>query len=209
MSLRLVLWCSGTLAIAVTSACVQSAGSQGPQNPSFELEGCDSLCSRIGPSAAIWESFQVTPSALASYTMRIAGTGFMPTSGTYFVDMPANSNTVGGLGIRQDAVDLSTSTALLFDYEATGTVPAAPSTGTDGIAKVEILFTSMGTTTLWSKNYPHGAVNEQQRDVSATVGSLGVGRLTIQVTVASSLSGTLAAGELTNLDFKIDNLRVQ
>ena len=76
-------------------------------------------------------------------------------------------------------------------------------------SKVEILFTSMGTSTLWSKMYPPGAVNEQQRDVIATVSAHGVGRLTIQVTVASSVSGTLQAGELTNLDFRIDNLRVQ
>ena len=81
--------------------------------------------------------------------------------------------------------------------------------GNDGTATVEILFTSMGTTTLWSKSYPVGPVSEQVRDEMATVDMPPTaGRLTIQVTVeAGGVGGSCC--QLTELEFQIDNLRVQ
>jgi len=194
----------------VATGCGQDDGpAQGPANASFEVAGDSSACGTAGiPSAAGWIPFCTEVGAFGPYPTRRDGTGFVPTDGSYFVALPGKTLTTSStVGIRQDVVDLSETTTLRFDYEAIGMVGQGSVSA--GTATVEILFTSAGTTSLWSKSFPVGAIAEQVRDATAMVGVLpAAGRLTIQVLVTGANSG-LAAPPPTELEFRIDNLRAE
>jgi hypothetical protein len=195
-------WSVGFVGLVAAVGCGQS---RGPLNPSFE-EACVGCSTPATPAS--WSPFPSSPGiGIGPIPRHLTGTGFVPTDGIYFLDIVGVG---GGLnpytaGMRQDNVDLSSTSTLMFDYEAIGTVPAAEDVGgEDATATVEILFTSMGTITLWSKSFPVGEVNEQMRDVEAMVDAPSdPGRMLIQVTVEARDANN------PELELRIDNLRVQ
>ena len=92
-----------------------------------------------------------------SYVTRSVGTAFMPTKGSYFMDLaPETTNNwySASAAIYQENVDFSLSHTLIFDYQVSGY----------GLSeKVAILFTANGTDTLWSKSYSNLPITTVQK----------------------------------------------
>ena len=170
---------------------------QGPQNPGFEEAGN----SPYGFSAANWTSSYLGINCYG--TKRLGGTGFMPTKGSWYMKVGACAFS-GGSGLRteetsQEFVNFNHSTTMIFDYSVVGS-----NIGSGGSGKVEILFTSNGTVTLWSKTYAASTTpSTEQLNETVMLPSLpDKGKLIIRI---SYNLGTPAS----NMTFDIDNIRVQ
>ncbi len=171
---------------------------QGPQNPSFEEVGS----STYGFSAANWTSSYIGINCYG--TKRLGGTGFLPSKGSWYMKIGA-CPVISGSGsysqeTSQDFVSFDHSTTIIFDYSVVGS-----NIGSGGSGKVEILFTSNGTITLWSKTYAASSTpSTQQLNETVTLPSLpDKGKLIIRITY------TLGTTPASNMIFDIDNIRVQ
>lgn len=162
---------------------------QGPQDPSFE--------NFTNTSADIWKVDWL--GGVDYSAASLTGTGFLPSQGTHYMELPGypfNYSTENEM--RQDEVDFSHSTTMTFDYSVVG------STLTTSTGKVEMLFTSNGTVTLWSKTYtPSDPATTQQLNETVALPPLpDAGRLTIRISYSpADLSQRMV--------FDIDNIRVQ
>lgn len=114
---------------------------QGPLNASFEtsagwvLSSSGDLCNlALGAQRA----------------SLMTGTGFLPSAGVQYASL-ATCNWLTSEGhqasVYQDAIDLTHSTTLTFDYSLSGVVGAG-----GGTATAKMLFTSSGTATLWTQS---------------------------------------------------------
>lgn len=133
--------CKDATALNYNPSATEDDGScnypfQGPHDPSFE--------NFTNTSADVWKVDWLggVNYSGGAYT----GTGFLPSQGNQYMELPGYAfNYYTQNEIRQDGVDFSHSTTMKFDYSVTR------STLTTDTGKVEILFTSNGTVTLWSK----------------------------------------------------------
>jgi len=148
---------------------------QGPIDPSFENYGS-------------WAD-DVYDDHYFGFVTYPTGTGFMPTKGVYYLNM-GTANVNGNIAacdekVYQNNVSFSQSTNLIFDYEIQG----------PGVAK--LLFTSNGTTTLWTSDSTVTPV--QKLNETVILPSLpDKGRLLIQFKSTKGSS-----------QFHIDNIRTQ
>jgi hypothetical protein len=203
VKLELVLTCCVLGVSMMMGGCKKgtSVPFQGPQDPSFETS----------PSG-----WYITYTASGgteqggSYAGIKTGTGFLPSNGinyayltTYNVFNPAPEAT-----LYQDNVDLTHSTTMSFDYSFSGTLGAS-----GGTATIKILFTSNGTSTLWTKTIDNtSTLPDQKTNETITLPSTTVtGRLTIVLDAVGGVSyaTTPASITQTNVTFGIDNITVK
>ncbi len=156
---------------------------QGPSNTSFETEG----------------DWLVTQSY--GYSTRQTGTGFMPTKGSWFMNMQTNTTNnffSGSTSIYQENIYFDKSDSMLFDYTL-----HVYGNDTYCTATIEFLFTVNGTLTLWSKTYtgPISIDTQQLNEAVALPSMPDKGKLTIKLSAQGGQN--VAAG------FQIDNLRVK
>ncbi len=186
--------CTDATALNYDAAATEDDGSciypfQGPQDPSFE--------NFTNTSADAWK---VAWYGGVNYSGSLqGGTGFLPSQGIRYMRLPGdNFNYAAQNEIWQDDVDFSHSTTMIFDYSLAG------STLTTDTGKVEILFTSNGTATLWSKTYtPSNPATTEQLNETFTLPSLpDAGRLIIRISYSPP-------GTSQHLFLGIDNIRVQ
>lgn len=174
---------------------------QGPLNASFESN--------------TWWTFVSTNSldcvrngAGNSMAGILTGTGFMPTSGIQYARfVVCNLFTAPTASAYQDLVDLTHSRTLTFDYSFSGAVGSG-----GGTATAQILFTSNGTATLWTKVIDGSTTLPAQKlGESVTLpATTAPGRLTITFTVAGGHTGpTNSLITQTIMTFGIDNLIVK
>ncbi len=171
---------------------------QGPQNPNFEEQS-----KSYAVAAANWTT-QYHGSG--SYSCkRLGGTGFLPSKGSWYIAVGGDLRTSGMLTeeTSQEFVNFNRSNTMIFDYSEVGT-----NIGSGGSGKVEILFTSNGTVTLWSKTYAASSTpSTQQLNERVTLPSLpDKGKLIIRVT---SIGGGIQPNFYSNVNFNIDNIRVE
>ncbi len=140
---------------------------QGPQNPSFEVDGYESYYYWNTSSyvyvdvGAYWRtSTGFLPVAIYQ---RLSGTSFMPSQGNWYASLTNYSNNGAASANQtqvyfyQDSVDLSHSTTLSFDYTFScgsplmGYVQPGSYPPTLGTVTAQLLFTSNGTITLWQQ----------------------------------------------------------
>ena len=128
----------------------------------------------------------------------LALAAIMPTHGTHYLSFATGTSNnwyTGSANVYQDDVSFQRSTTLTFDYAASGYATAS---GTS--LRVEILFTSTGTVTLWSKDFT-GSFAPQVLNETVTLPALpDTGRLTIQFSATG--------GQNTSGGVQIDNFRV-
>ncbi len=180
--------CTDPAATNYNPAATEDDGScvafQGPRNPDFEATGQ-------------WVSDSSNNYAGNGPATISAGTGFMPTHGIHFLQMGTNTsnNWYYGTSIAyQDDVSFDHSSSMTFDWAASGWVAG----GCD--VTVEILFTAVGTATLWSRTFS-AAFDVQQMDETVALPALPErGRLTVRV----SASG----GQNTSASVRFDDFRV-
>jgi hypothetical protein len=160
---------------------------QGPQDPSFEAADSWSLTSNFsGPGNTNGGS----TSAI------ITGTAFLPSNGIKYASMSGEGKlTAGTATVFQDNVDITHSTTMSFDYTFTGTL------GSGGTATAQILLTSNGTQTLWTKTIDNSSILPIQKlkETITLSSTTSAGRLTI-ITNASPGS---------KLTFGLDNIIVK
>jgi hypothetical protein len=158
---------------------------QGPRNPDFE-------------SSDNWVQNSNNGYAGNGFVTFPAGTSFMPTHGLQFLQFwtgTSNNWYSGSAAIYQDGVSFQRSTSLTFDYTASGAVYPVY-----GSVTVEILFTSSGTVTLWSKVFTT-AFGEQKLGETVALPALPErGRLTIKVSAVG--------GQNTDGNIQLDHIRV-
>ncbi len=180
--------CMDPTAVNYNPQATESDGSclafQGPRDPDFEVGGSWVLDTNgFAGNGTLW-----------FYT----GTGFMPTHGVKYLGYGAGTSNnwwSGSRTIYQDDVSFQRSTTLTFDYAASG-YASYPGTS----LRVEILFTSTGTVTLWSKDFT-GTFSPQVLNETVTLPVLpDKGRLTIQFSATG--------GQNTSGSVQIDNIRV-
>ncbi len=180
--------CMDPTAVNYDPQATESDGSclafQGPRDPDFEVGGS-------------W--VMDTNGYAGNGSLDIAtGTAFMPTHGLKYLRYfsgTSNNFWSGSRTIYQDGVSFQRSTTLTFDYAASGYATAS---GTS--LRVEILFTSTGTVTLWSKDFT-GSFAPQVLNETVTLPALpDTGRLTIQFSATG--------GQNTSGGVQIDNFRV-
>jgi len=171
---------------------------QGPLNASFESNDSWTFASTNSRDCARSLSGN-------SQAQIVAGTGFLPSNGVHYAKFDVcNTFSAPASSAYQDLVDLTHSTTLRFDYSFTGLVGAG-----GGTATAQILFTSNGTSTLWTKvidgtfTLPVQKLGETITLPATTV----PGRLTITFTVAGGQSGISVTQ--TDMSFAIDNLIVK
>jgi hypothetical protein len=192
-----VIILSGILTFTGCKKTTAAVEFQGPQNSGFEEAGN----STYGFSAANWTSSYLGINCYG--TKRLGGTGFMPTKGSWYMKVGACPFS-GGSGLRteetsQEFVNFNHSTTMIFDYSVVGSNISA-----GGIGKVEILFTSNGTVTLWSKTYAASTTpSTQQLNERVTLPSLpDKGKLIIRITYNLGTPASV-------MTFEIDNIRVE
>jgi hypothetical protein len=115
---------------------------QGPVSPSFEQGGW--VVSGVPGSTNCGFPYGKYSSGLI-----VTGTGFLPSHGISYLSLYGCDKLVSpptSPFAYQDQVYLDHSTTLSFDYSLSGSVVAGV-----GKAVAQILFTSTGTTTLWTK----------------------------------------------------------
>jgi hypothetical protein len=151
---------------------------QGPLNASFETD--TDWVSLYNGSGGTYSQHRAT------------GTGFMPTKGSYYMDLFATGSNnwyTSGSGTYQENVDFSRSTTMTFDYRLSAL----------GSSSVSILFTANGTRDLWDWTGTSASVTQLNQTI--ILPSLpDKGKLTISVGCTGSDS---------SIDFDIDNIRVQ
>ena len=182
--------CTDATATNFNSKATENDGSctykpfQGPTNPNFELAQSDWRSENLGGGNS-------------GYSIRKSGTLFMPTNGSWYMEMTTNTTNnwyTSTADIYQENVDFSLSHTLIFDYRLSGY----------GVSEtVEILFTVNGTNTLWRKSFAQTAIPTTEKlNETVTLPSLpDKGKLTIKATAVGGQNATLT--------FEIDNIRVQ
>jgi hypothetical protein len=184
--------CTDPTALNYVATAEQDDGSctypfQGPKNPSFETDILNNNDWRVaflgGVDYSGWAA---------------GGTGFLPSQGSYYLQMPSNNFSSGNTAyeVYQNNVDLSRSTTMTIDYAMTGTLTGV------GVASVEFLFTVNGTVSLWSKSYSaaNPPTTQKLNEVIALPSLPDAGKLTIRFTVNTTLAD--------NVHFGLDNIRV-
>jgi hypothetical protein len=170
---------------------------QGPKNPSFET------------SANVWfvtYTLSNGPGQGASMADILTGTGFMPTDGIKYANLTTYNvsyHAAPEATMYQDGVDFTHSTSLTFDYSFTGTL--GPSGGT---ATAQILFTSNGTVTLWTKTVDNTVILPVQKlnETIALPPTTSPGRLTITIDATGGVNNNTITQ--TRISFGLDNFRV-
>lgn len=161
---------------------------QGPQNPSFEIEGSSS-------EAPQYWSFQTSA---ACEIIRNNGLEFMPTNGSWYLEFLFSNLTASTAELLawQENVDLSNSKKLSFDYSYSFYANVT----------IQILFTANGTIKLWEKSFTNSPdVTKEQLNETITLPNLpNAGKFTIRLvsTGLGSLSKPMGY-------FKIDNIAVE
>ena len=188
---------SGILTFTGCKKASTSVEFQGPQNPSFEEQPNSSAF-----AAANWTTQY--HGGVSYSCRRLAGTGFLPSKGSWYMAVGYLSST--GMiteETSQEFVNFNHSNTMIFDYSEVGT-----NIGSGGSGKVEILFTSNGTVTLWSKTYAASSTpSTQQLNQRVTLPSLpDKGKLIIRVT---SIGSGIQPNPFSNVKFNIDNIRVE
>ncbi len=173
---------------------------QGPRNPSFETTS-DWFVTYTA-SGGTYQG--------GSFVDITTGTGFLPSNGIKYANMTTYNvfNPAPQASLYQDSVYLNHSTTLSFDYQFTGTL------GTyGGTATVQILFTSNGTTTLWTKTIDSTSVLPVQKlGETITLPATTVpGRLTITLNALGGTDTHTTPTTITKTDiaFGIDNFTVK
>jgi len=173
---------------------------QGPQNPSFETLG----------------SWYVTYTASGgtyqggSFVDIVTGTGFLPSAGTHYLNMTTYNvfNPAPEATVYQDSIDLTHSKTLTFDYAFTGTLGAY-----GGTATVQVLFTSNGTATLWTKviDSTYTLPVQMLAETIVIPATTVPGRLTISLNAVGGLNPHTSPSTVTetNIAFGIDNISVK
>jgi hypothetical protein len=196
IKLNFVLICCVVGLCIIVDACKKESTPkipfQGPQNSSFETAELWNFTSNFsGPGNADGGS----TSAI------ITGTTFLPSNGIKYASLTGFSKLYAGTAtVFQDNVDISHSTTMSFDYTFTGTF------GAGGTATAQILFTSNGTQTLWTKTIDNASILPAQKlkeTITLPITTLA-GRLTI---ITSANPGT--GGSETKLTFGLDNITVK
>jgi hypothetical protein len=170
---------------------------QGPMSPSFEQGG--------------WV-VSGTPAGLCNLALKstraliVTGTGFLPSHGISYLSINSCNflETAPDAYAYQDQVYLDHSTTLSFDYTLSGTVAVGA-----GRAVAQILFTSTGTTTLWTKTITSTSILPIQK-LTETVtlpATTMPGRLTIRLDVFGSGSGPVVTK--SDVTFGVDNIVVK
>lgn len=195
--LLVIIILSGVLVFTGCKKTTASVEFQGPQNPGFEDIGN----APYGFSAANWTSSYIGINCYG--TKRLGGTGFLPSKGSWYMKVGV-CPVYGGSGLHteetfQEFVSFNHSTTMIFDYSVVGS-----NISSGGSGKVEILFTSNGTVTLWSKTYAaSSAPSTQQLNERVTLPSLpDKGKLIIRITYNLWTPASV-------MTFDIDNIRVQ
>ena len=172
---------------------------QGPQNPGFE-EGANPYYD--GFAAAGWTTQNFGGSSYSC--KRLGGTGFLPSKGSWYMEVGSyswsdRSSNVNTNETSQESVYFNHSSTMVFDYSEAGT-----NISSGGSGKVEILFTSNGTVTLWSKTYAASTTpSTQQLNERVTLPSLpDKGKLIIRITYNLGMPASV-------MTFDIDNIRVE
>jgi len=120
---------------------------QGPVNPNFELPD--------GWLITQTEAY-IGGNEYYGFSRRLTGTGFMPTKGLWYMNLNGGSpdkSADASCSVYQDNVNFSKSKTLTFDYSY-----SVNTYGVTGTVTIEILFTAIGTQTLWSKTFVTPAV---------------------------------------------------
>jgi hypothetical protein len=201
------------LATALLWACTSPADDgpqdaaprfQGPINPGFEAEGTTPQQPGVWAITGAYLGGACPSFGGGPTPIRVTGTSFMPTDGTYYLAMQPDGAMT--MTIEQDGIYLDAATELLFDYEISGQLGAET---TAGDVTIELLFTSQGTTTLWSREYLHQEGTTMpipptsQRDERVTFSPFPEpGRLMLRLT--QTCNGTPSS---TSVAFAIDNIR--
>jgi len=205
--------CTDTKALNYYAQATEEDGSceyefQGPVNPSFESSGSWSGYGNWG---------------------RYTNTSFMPTNGIAYMKISpvfSSCSSTASAGIYQDNVSLNRSTTLSFDFSYGGTGVAGTGICSDSIltATINMLFTSNGTATLWSKTisstptlYAGTAKINTYEKLSERIVLPSLpdkGRLTIQVLLnilhnVPQNMGQPSTDGPGNFSFQIDNIKVQ
>ena len=172
--------------VMLTSSCTKDESTpttydlQGPLNPGFE----DDL-------GSTWISNYDYYSSITGESVRITGMGFMPTKGSYFLNIIWGNhrwdyqNWTGE--VYQENVSFNSSSKMIFDYSL------------QGLGTAKILFTSNGTAILWTSTSTVVSSNVQKTSETITLPTLqDKGKLIIQF-----------LGMSQNASFQMDNIRVQ
>jgi len=192
--------------ILLLTACTKSDNNstptitQGPKNPSFE-------------TASDWYVTYTLSGGTyqgGSYVNIATGTSFLPSNGIKYGKMTTYNvfNPAPSASLYQDSVYLNHSTTLSFDYQFVGTLGAY-----GGTATVQILFTSNGTTTLWTKTIDSTyALPVQKLGETISLPATTVpGRLTITLNAIGGTNTHTSPTTITqtNIEFGIDNITVK
>lgn len=179
---------------------------QGPINPGFEAQGTTPERPDVWGIESMYLGGACPSFGGGPAPTRRTGTAFMPTDGTYFLGMQPDGAMT--MSIAQEGVYLDASTELLFDFEISGQLGDED---TAGDVRIELLFTSQGTSVLWEREYLHqpGVVMPipavQQRDEQVTFTPFPEpGRLMLRLT--QTCNGNPSS---TSVSFAIDNLRAR
>jgi hypothetical protein len=194
--------CVVVLVLAV-SGCAPSESTepeipfQGPLNASFE-EGINSwtatFATRPEPSGR-------------SFVDILSGTGFMPTNGVRYAYLESeNGFSSHPASIFQDNVDLTHSTTLSFGYSLAGTLGQG-----GGTATLQVLFTSNGTQTLWTRTID-AATTLPIQNISESItlpasAKASAGRLTITLVSLGGSNGSVITQ--TRVTAGVDNIVVR
>jgi hypothetical protein len=173
--------CGAVLATAlVLAACPGASDSTAPKTPEIPFQGPLNASFETAAGWVLSSSPDVCNNALGAQRATIVtSTGFLPSAGIQYASL-ASCNWLPNPGhqasIFQDQVDLTHSTTLSFDYSLNGTVGAG-----GGTVTAQILFTSNGTATLWTKSLTSGSTLPIQKlnEVIALPTTTVSGRLTI------------------------------
>jgi hypothetical protein len=178
------------------------------ENPSFEDES--SLSDHV---AASW----VVGSGQSPCLLQRADAlqGNMPTDGVYYLNLggqtgPYDEN-CNEIIVYQEDVDLNGVKKMIFDFYLGAEIGLEK-----GELSIEILFTSKGTETLWSRSFSNTTTTEMltfedKLGESVDLPSLDVppGRFSIKINQSSGYTtcGGLVCSSLTEFTFHIDNIR--
>lgn len=166
-------------------------------NPSFEFCNNDT-------TANFWTSAFASTST-SCYAKRLQGTSFMPTQGSYFMELKSQ---LCSSGIYQESIDFSGYSSLKFDWQASGFIG-------NKAAVAQILLTGSGTKVLWSKSFTStGSVTESSTEESVSLSGLTSGKLSIQLDTTSTgiststSTDTAQVSTASSMTFRLDNLQV-